>query len=226
MTIDQAPEVATPFSTVIREASRGEHSDAESTGFSQALVDGRLHRDAYAALLAQEWLVYTVLEEAAEVQRTDPVGSTFWFPELLRVPSMERDLEFFYGSSWRDQIEPRAATERYRERVRAVCFDWAGAFMAHQYTRYLGDLSGGQIIARTLHRIYDLDLDGLRFYRFEDIPKPKPFKDVYRSRVDAAPWDAAEHARIVEEIKLAFRLNTELFNDLGSDLGRYLLPES
>ena len=222
---NQLTAATTPFSTVIREASRGEHSDAESTGFAQALVEGRLHRDAYAALLGQEWLVYLVLEEAAEAQRADPVGATFWFPELLRVPSMEQDLEFLYGGDWRTQVEPRPATERYCERVRAVCFDWAGGFMAHQYTRYLGDLSGGQIISRNLQKVYNLDRDGLRFYWFEDIPKPKRFKDLYRGRVDAAPWDDDEHARIVHEIKAAFRLNTELYNDIGSDYERYLLPD-
>lgn len=219
----EGPTGLPPFSTVIREASREEHAEADNTDFGQALVDGRLHLDAYAALLGQTWLVYTVLEEAARAQHGDPIGSTFWFPELLRVPSMERDLGFLIGGGWRDQIEPRPATERYQERVRAMCFDWAGGFMAHQYTRYLGDLSGGQIIRRTLRRVYDLEEDGVRFYRFEGIPKPKPFKDLYRSRVDAAPWDAAEHARIVHEIKIAFRLNTDLFDDIGSDYRRYLL---
>ena len=34
------------------------------------------------------------------------------------------------------------------------------------------------------------------------------FKDEYRARVDAAPWDEDEQSRIVDEIKLAFRLNT------------------
>ena len=225
ITLDEAvPAPPAPFSTVIREASRGEHHEAENTGFSQALVDGRLHRDAYAALMGQTLLVYTVLEEAAFAQRSDPVGQTFWFPELLRVPSIERDLEFLSGPGWRDGLVPMPATQRYIDRVREVAFDWAGSFMAHQYTRYLGDLSGGQIIARTLQGAYDLDLGGLRFYRFEDIPKPKVFKDEYRARVDAAGWDAEEQSRIIEEIKLAFRLNTHMYDDIGADYERFLLP--
>jgi heme oxygenase len=213
-TLEESP-AATPFSTVIREASRGEHEEAESTGFASALVAGTLPLEAYAATAAQTWFVYTALEEAAEAQRTDPVGATFYFPELLRVPSLEQDLDFLVGPSWRSEIEPLPATERYRERVRALCSDSASMFMAHQYTRYLGDLSGGQIIRRTLAKAYELDQDGIRFYIFSDIPKPKVFKDQYRARVDAAPWDEAERERIVAEIKTAFRLNTELLDDLG-----------
>jgi heme oxygenase len=214
---DAATPAALPFSTRMREASRSEHEEAESTAFGSALVAGELPVSAYVALLGQTYLVYSVLEDAARAQREDPVGAAFWFPELLRVPELERDLAYFAGPDWRDGLTALAATDRYCERLGEVAYDWPGGFVAHQYTRYLGDLSGGQIIRRRLGDAYGLGADGLRFYIFDGIPKPKPFKDIYRSRVDAAPWDDTERARIVDEVRLAFRLNTELFEDLDRD---------
>ena len=217
-----SPLVEPPFSTVIREASRAEHEEAENAGFGQALLGGLLTVDAYAELAAQTYLIYATLEEATAAQRTDPIGAAFVFDELLRLPALERDLAYLRGAAWRGSIEALPATTRYCDRLREVCFTWAGGFVAHQYTRYLGDLSGGQVIRRVLAREYGLADEGARFYVFEGIPKPKPFKDLYRARLDAAPWDATERTRIVAEVKLAFRLNSWLFADLGADMAGYL----
>ena len=41
------------------------------------------------------------------------------------------------------------------------------------------------------------------------------FKEVYREQLDAAPWDAAEQERVIDEVLLAYRFNTELFEDLA-----------
>ena len=49
-----------------------------------------------------------------------------------------------------------------------------------------------------------------------DIADPGAFKDVYREQLDAAPWDAEERERVIDEVLLAYRFNTELFDDLGS----------
>ena len=54
----------------------------------------------------------------------------------------------------------------------------------------------------------------LGFYTFAGIPKPKVFKDRYRTAMDEAGFDAAERSLIVQESRVAFDLNTDLFTDL------------
>lgn len=211
----RAPDVA-PFSEVVRTASRGEHEAAESSAFVTALFDGQLTVADYARLAGQTRFIYDVLEQATDAQRDDPVAGAFCFDELRRLDSIDRDLDALLGADWRATLTPLPATERYCERLRAVAFDWAGGFVAHHYTRYLGDLSGGQVIRRALERGYGLTDAGLEFYTFVGIPKPKPFKDRYRALLDAVPWDEAERARVVEEVNVAFRLNGALFADLAA----------
>ena len=92
--------------------------------------------------------------------------------------------------------------------------------VAHHYTRYLGDLSGGQSVGRALHRAFDLNGAGLAFYDFP-IAKPKPYKDAYRARLDALDLRPADVDRVVEEVKVAFRLNQAVFDELGRDLDSY-----
>jgi heme oxygenase len=95
--------------------------------------------------------------------------------------------------------------------------------VAHHYTRYLGDLSGGRAIGRVLARTFDLDHDGLAFYAFVDVPKPKPYKDAYRQRLDALDLTAQERLDVLAEVRLVFGLNEALFAELSADLDTYRL---
>ena len=61
---------------------------------------------------------------------------------------------------------------------------WPGGFVAHHYTRYLGDLSGGIFIGRVMQRRFGFDTNGIGFYLFADIADPRAFKDVYREQLD------------------------------------------
>jgi len=54
---------------------------------------------------------------------------------------------------------------------------------------------------------------------FDEVPKPKLFKDGYRKLLDEAPWDAREQTNLVAEANEAFRLNRGVFTDLGKALG-------
>jgi len=212
-----APDVPTtaPLSVRLREGTRPEHEQAEASGFVEQLLAGRLDVAAYADLAAQQLAVYRALEAESAVVRSDARGADLVFEELTRVPSIERDLAFLLGPQWRERITVRPATLTYVAHLEGVGSDVA-RYAAHAYTRYLGDLSGGQIIKRMLERHYGLGPDGLAFYTFDEIPKSKPFKDLYRERLDGLGLDDAEVARAVEEARLAFRLNAAVFADLGA----------
>ena len=67
-----------------------------------------------------------------------------------------------------------------------------------------------------MQRRFGFDTNGIGFYLFAEIADPKAFKDVYREQLDAAPWDAAEQERVIDEVLLAYRFNTDLFEDLAA----------
>ena len=91
--------------------------------------------------------------------------------------------------------------------------------VAHHYTRYLGDLSGGQAVGKVLDRTFGLGGAGLAFYEFP--MRPKPYKDSYRTRLDGLGLDADEIGRAVDEVKVAFGLNQALFDELAENLPAY-----
>jgi heme oxygenase len=207
------------FSTVIRTASHEQHSEAETSAFMSDLLGGRLGVDAYARYTEQLWFVYEALETGVERLASDPVAGPFVRPELLRLGALERDLRHLRGPDWRAGLSALPATREYADRVRYCAERWPGGYVAHHYTRYLGDLSGGQIIRDKAERTWGFARkgDGVRFYVFEDIPNPAAFKRGYRERLDAIGADRLERQRIVAECKNAFALNTEVFRALGAE---------
>lgn len=202
------------FSSALRERSSGSHSRSEHAGFMSDLMKGEGSREDYISLVAQHYFIYEALEGAGERMRQDPVASVFLSDKLTRLPALEADLEFLLGAEWRQRITPLPTTQRYVERIRQVGATWAGGFVAHHYTRYLGDLSGGIFIGRVMSRRFGFETNGIGFYLFDDIADPAAFKDVYREQLDRAPWDDAERERVIDEVLLAYRFNTELFEDL------------
>lgn len=212
----QSTERLEPFSTAIRSATTTAHGDAEQASYLGQLLGGELPVEGYGRLVAQHLHIYRALEAATAGWAGDPEAGPFVFDELRRVPALEADLAAVYGPAWTDHIEPVPATVAYVQRLDEVATTWAGGFVAHHYVRYLGDLSGGIFIGRELDRIYDIaDHAGTSFYVFDAIPDPTAFKDEYRRRLDAAPWDEQERARITEEILLGYRFNTEVLEQLS-----------
>ncbi|MER5858577.1 MULTISPECIES: heme oxygenase (biliverdin-producing) [Streptomyces] len=207
------------FSSLIRTASHAQHAEAENSAFMSDLLGGRLGVDAYARYTEQLWFVYEALESAAEHLTADAVAGPFVRPELLRLPALERDLAHLRGPGWRAGLSALPATRAYADRVRECAERWPGGYVAHHYTRYLGDLSGGQIIRDRAEKTWGFARkgDGVRFYVFEEIANPAAFKRGYRELLDAIGVDDLERQRVVGECRRAFALNTAVFRALGEE---------
>lgn len=213
-TTESAP---TRFTERIREATWDAHEDAAGSGFMTRLISGELPVEAYRDLVVQHWFAYVDLEAAATAMADDPVAGRFVFDELTRLPALEADLEALIGPDWRDQVTPSPQTEAYCARLREVGSTWPGGFVAHHYTRYLGDLSGGQMIGPAIERTYGFEEHaGTGFYVFDRIDDLKAFKNDYRELLDTSGWDDDEQARIIDEMLAAYRHNGAVLEQLGS----------
>lgn len=203
------------FSVAMKEGSAAEHEAAEHSSFVSELLSGRVNRRGYADYLLSLRVIYETLEAAVRAHRDDPLVAAVYDPSLERLPAIDADLEFWAPGTTR-QIESPAA-QTYRDRLAGAA--WGGALVAHHYTRYLGDLSGGQAIGRILDRTFGLDGAGLAFYDFP--VRPKPYKDAYRARLDDLDLDEDAIGRAVDEVRVAFTLNQALFDELAENLPAY-----
>lgn len=207
------------FSDTVRTATFADHETAAMSGFMTALFQEQLPIESYTSMVVQHWYAYVVLEQAGDALADHPVAGAFVDEALRRVPALEADLTHLIGGDWRERISPSESTTAYVVRMNEVCFDRPEAFVAHHYTRYMGDLSGGQMIGRIARRSYQLEPGaGAAFYEFPDIEDLNAFKDDYRHKLDVADWSAEERERLLAEVAFAYRLNTDVFTDLDTEL--------
>ena len=200
------------LSVRLRSGTRLEHDAAQGSGFLDALTAGTLPRQAYADLTAQHWFIYQTLEQAAEAMADDPVAGEFVFPELTRLPALSDDLATLLGPQ--PKLSELPATRAYRERLRAVAFDRPWGFIAHHYTRYLGDLSGGQYLGPAIARAYGLSGGaGHRFFVFEGI-SPPAFRTGYRDLLDRLAFSPVDEQNFLAEVTEAYRLNIAVLSEL------------
>ena len=205
-----------PLSTVLRQVTWGAHEEVESGELEAALVDGMLAPDVYADLLAQSLAVYEAIEEAADATEATPWAAPFVRREVFRGRAVELDLAHFWGQGWRDRVELLPQTTFYVDRIRTAAATDPIAWIAHAYTRYLADLSGGFEIDRAITRAYGLERDGRRLYDF-DLPDgvdPRTWKNAYRQLLNILDVDLSAKARLVEEALIAYECNIALNDGL------------
>lgn len=203
------------ISAQLREASALDHKTAESMHFIKHLMEGQLSAADYVRYLNQLAFIYQALERHLQTANEMPFAQ-----ELLRFETIVEDLEALGVDDWQ-AAAVLPATAAYVARLSEITGLEDIRLVAHHYTRYLGDLSGGQAIAALVRRHYGLTDAQTGFYRFGQIENLVRFKEDYRSAVDGLNLTSTEIATLTEEVRLAFRLNQSLFQELG-DLAQAL----
>ncbi len=193
-----------------RERTRDLHVVAEKSGFVAELLEGRGSRAGYVSMLRNLLPAYGALERGIERHRDSALFRGVEWTSLFRAPALEQDLSALQGAGWRSSVALLPAAQAYARRVE-LCADGNGErLIAHAYTRYLGDLSGGQIIKRLLGKSLSLEAGALAFYDFPDIVEAADFKAAFRDAIDFAGARMYDVDGVVEEAAISFQLNIDL----------------
>jgi heme oxygenase len=212
-----ATAIAPPngFAKRLKEGTQAAHKKAESISFIRSFIKGDISKEAYCQLLVNLRSVYCVLEEELDKHWNLELIEPLHFPdELERTLALDADLDFFQCHD----LKPTPSAISYVARLREVGDTNPALLVAHAYTRYLGDLSGGQVLKRATIRRFKLGADGkgVKFYEFSRIKDLKRFKEMYRARLDALPVSQEAAAELVDEANHAFDLNSNMFLELGA----------
>uniref|UniRef100_A0A3Q2YHU4 heme oxygenase (biliverdin-producing) n=1 Tax=Hippocampus comes TaxID=109280 RepID=A0A3Q2YHU4_HIPCM len=218
--------VPSDLSEMLAEGTKEAHDRAENCQFVKDFLRGHIPRELFKRGTAALYFVYLAMEEEIEKNKDHPQVAPIYFPaELHRCEALARDLEYFYGAEWQIQISLSACTKPYVDRIHNVGAQDPALLVAHAYTRYMGDLSGGQILKKVAQRALKLPSsgEGLNFYQFEGIHGHSGFKRLYRSRMNEIELDTDTKRKIVEESNRAFGFNMMVFTEL-EEIGKKI-PE-
>jgi heme oxygenase len=125
----------------LRELTAEKHHDAERTEFVKELLGGSITEERYATFLFNLHPIYHVLESFAMIN-----GSMDGLDDLCRANSIYED----YLELWKDTKPPELCptVDRYLKYIKDELAPNPDRLFAHVYVRHMGDLAGGQMIAK------------------------------------------------------------------------------
>ncbi|NET70291.1 MAG: heme oxygenase (biliverdin-producing) [Sphaerospermopsis sp. SIO1G2] len=199
----------------LRSGTQQAHTDAENIGFMKCFVQGVVDRECFSKFLGNLYFVYSELEDAVDKHKQHPLIKIMYFPELNRQSYLEKDMTFYHGNLWRNFLQPSPAAKNYVARISQLFNHAPELLLGHTYTRYMGDLSGGQMLQKVAQSALKLSgFEGTEFYNFDQIPDKQAFKQKYRQALDSLPIDDTTADKIVAEANHAFYLNMEIIKEL------------
>lgn len=171
----------------LKDLTHEAHKAAETQPFVKVLFSGRIDPLLYAQYLKNQHPIYEVLEVCAMAH-----GLLNGMPDIRRAPAILDD----FAELWGDQEIPplRPVVERYMQYIFSIK-DNPERLMAHIYVRHMGDLAGGQMIAK---RVPGLG----KYYKFED---PEGLKTAIRAKLSDD---------MADEAKVCFKFAEELFQEM------------
>jgi heme oxygenase len=192
---------------LMRRRTHDLHIRAERSGVINDVLRGQATRFGYALLLRNLLPAYRRLETGLEAGRHSLPVSAVARRELYRSAALRSDLMVLFGASWESVLPLLPAGEDYERRVGLAAGGDGAGLIAHAYTRYLGDLSGGQAMKRLLARGLGLQPEELSFYDFAEIDDAERFKERYRRAINEGVASIVDVDRVAAEAVAAFELN-------------------
>ena len=173
----------------LKELTKEQHTNAERQDFVKVLMSGNINPEFYAVYLWNQHKKYDLIEALATAH-----GLFADLPvDIRRKLAIEEDFLELWERPESPTILP--STEEYIMYMKDKLQD-LDAIMAHIYVLHMGDLSGGQMIARKV--------PGLgRMYKFEgDVAITK---EAIRAKT---------HDSMADEARKCFEFSTKLFQEL------------
>ena len=211
---DRVP-IAT-LSSSLRAHTRRAHAAAERAGIMVPLLRGDLPLSGYRLLLANLVPIYEALEEGLVAAPTPRAVRALLLPGLARLPHLRADLACIEPADRAERHpgaapRPRDEATDYARHLRGLAGQAPLRLAAHAYVRYLGDLSGGQVLARVVRGAYGPTVP-LSFYAFSDAARTTA---AFRELLDAVAPDADGQAIVLDEAASAFDRHVRLFEALA-----------
>ncbi len=202
------------FCERLRQETNDAHERASAHPFITGLMGGDLDAQAFARYLAAIAPVYRALESAMR-ESDDSSVAVFDHRALDRSARIEADLTAMAGGRW----TPSTAGMAYADAIAASAAASPHALLAHHYTRYLGDMAGGQAIAALVQRNYGVPREALTSLDFSALGDTHHYRKQYRTLLDLMPWTPSEQAEFIASAQSAYDLSAGMFDALAAEVG-------
>jgi heme oxygenase len=202
----------TPFIDQMKQETLEAHDESKDSGFAVTIMSGQWSPLAFVEWQRALYPVYNTLETILKKNRKDPFLSIFDHRRLDRSERIFHDLSTYNVNPILDP-SPLPCVQDYVNCV-ANTDGSTPRILAYHYTRYMGDMIGGQVIARSMKEKYGMSDESLTCYDFSEIGDLHYYRKNYKILIELLPWSEQEREDFVGEIKTAYQINAILFQEL------------
>ena len=173
------------------------HKSAERQEFVKVLFSGKINPQFYSAYLQNMMACYSMLESSAAAH-----GLLNGLDSVRRTGLIQADLDELGHKKDNSLFVP--VVNEYLDHILRISWSDPQKLMAHIYVRHMGDLSGGQMIAKKVP-------GSGRYYHFDDVEDAKA---KIRERLSDD---------LADEANLAFDFSIAIFQQLMElDIEKYI----
>lgn len=205
------------FMMSIKEKTSLLHSAAEHSGYIKRIVDGNASVEGYAEYLFNLYSMYRAIEDTLENNINNPVVKDFVTKELYRSELILKDLEFLLGNKL-PGMELLASTKACISRILEISEGKPELIIAYAYTRFLADLFGGRTFPALLSKNYNIGLEGLNYYKYDNLEDIKGYVMSYHNKLASLDFSDEMRTEFVNEVSNAYIYNLAISNELEAKL--------
>lgn len=195
------------------------HRQAERSGIVSDLIRRRATLPGYALFLRNLVPAYRAMEDGLRRHENIPGLNAFAAPHLFRTDALEGDLIAISGADWASTLPLLPAGIEYARRIEWIAGNEPERLIGHAYTRYFGDLSGGQILKKLISETFSLPATALNFYEFSGLSDARTFKETTRATLDVEIVAPETCKAVLDETRRAFLLNIQLSEEVQQAAG-------
>ncbi|MCY1036989.1 biliverdin-producing heme oxygenase [Corallococcus sp. BB11-1] len=217
---------AQPLSVRLEEGTGIARRQAEQSTFLEALFQGSWNGGVYGQFvrarhyvnhLRQLHVLYEAFEAVLPGVKDAALARVLRLPELRRASALASDLDWFCGDT-RTQPFACAETRLHAERIHEVATEAPHLLLAHAYARCVLDLFTAPQRAELVSRAFELEgVRGAAFYNAVSAGELPAFERRLAARLDEVSLGELESQEVVQEARLAFRIQGLICDELARD---------
>lgn len=220
------PASSQPLSRRLEEGTGMARRQAEQSTFLEALFQGSWNSGVYGQFvrarhyvnhLRQLHVLYEAFEAVLPGVEEGAVARMLRLPELRRASALLADLEWFCGDA-RTHPFACAETRLHAERIHEVAEEAPHLLVAHAYARCVQDLYTSPQRSLLITQAFELDGgQGTAFYNAVAPGELQAFQARLCARLDEVALGEQEAQEVVQEARLAFRIQGLVCDELARD---------
>ena len=189
-----------------------EHEASKDSRFAKGIMSNEFGEQGFIEWQRALYPIYVELEDILKKNRKDPVLHVFDHRKLDRAERIYNDLQVL-GEDPLKIPSPLKTIPPYIAAIKKASAV-PQRLMAYHYTRYMGDMNGGQVISRAMQTVCGIDKLALTCYDFSELGDVYHYRKQYKTLLELSPWTEEEKEMFIDEAKIAYSVNSNMFEEL------------